>query len=290
MLARMSLDRRSCLLGGAACLFAGPRALAAEPPPAIHLGRADLIEFWRREPPSVQGPGPSDHLPGRVQLQVARPYVSAAARQRFSAAELALLMRRLEVARRTLIQQPSLQDPHGASVIVHINIATNDSRENIEPEFIVECRPVHADRPNNQIQGGRYYTPGEASFLRVRLNPGHELARRRPQPMQADGDLLYLRYGSSPALLLADQAWDAKPAEPLQGQVEGLIERLRGDRSWFSAAPGPAALEAYVGVSRHEAEDFYSRRQAPTYYVSRAMAALLMTDWVDLRRRMLATR
>lgn len=278
------MDRRSLLLGlGAGGWWADSAAVATAS--AIDLGRPDVIDFWRRSPPATSGDERDGAAPGRVDFSVPSPYVSAAARARLSTAELALLMRRLREAGQVLMKHPALSDPHGCSVLAHINIATNDSRENIEPEFIVEVRPLSLDNPKTQYRQGRYYTPTEASFLRVRLNPGHELARRRPQAMQAEGDLLYLRYGSSPALLLGDQAWQ----DPEQ-QIPDLIQRLKGDRSWFGGSPGPTAMEIYVGVSRHEGIDFYRGRLAPTYYVSRALAALLMTDWVGLRQRMVSRR
>lgn len=264
----------------------------AWPAAAAERGAAwtpEVVAFWRSHPAgAVVGDNPSANAPGVFNLKPA--FVSGASQAGATAAEAALLTRRLQVALDALMSQPSLRDPHGVSVQSAINIRrinTDDGRGALSATLNIISRPIRLDDSGTlRDAAGRYATPGEGATLLVTLNPTDFLRERDILGAEPFASGVRLIVGSSTAILLAD-----KPLAP-GWSAPALGELWSHDRAWTTSAGGPGAapMLIYLGASRQENERLFQDRLPPTNNVGRLAAAIWMVDWAQVRAQMLAVR
>ena len=248
-----------------------------------------VVDFWRTHGPSaVATNDPSENAPGEFSTKSRFTHVASSAGA--SPAEVRLLERRLDVALKALMSQPSLADPHGVSVLPAININRANADQGtgaLSATLTLIVRPINlGDKATIKLKSGRYYTPGEGAAIEIVLNPVGFLRGRDTIAVRSFGATTIINAGSDTAFIVASQPlatnWDS----------EALARRWEKDSGWTVAAPTATdhAMLVYLGASRQNNEHLYQGRISPTSGVARLAAAMFMVDWEEVRRQMIAIR
>jgi len=236
----------------------------------------------------VLGQNPSHDAPGQWHPTPTVIHVASSAGAKPE--QVARLRRRLEVAYRALIRQPSLADPHGVSILPSINITRIFDDEGpgaLTATLKIIARPIDlADPKTFKDKSGRYFTPGEGDGLEIVLNPHEVMLDRDTLLEEVRNDVARLRLGSSTALLVSrNGAWNNGTWDPA-----ALARRWVRDTSWYETVPtGDQPMLIYVGSSRQQNNALWNGRLRPDAGLSRLMAAVLMIDWPALYRQMQET-
>lgn len=257
-------------------------AQAVAPPPGLRMAPA-IASYWRGHGPDVVTGDPSADAPGTFSPTIATTHVASSAGA--SAAEVALLKRRLQVVLTALLEQPSLRDPRGVSVLAGINVTriqTDSGPGALTANIGLAARGIRLDDPKTiRAKDGRFYTPGEAVILRIVLNPTDFLQEKLPTLQPGAGALTAVEAGSSSAFLVT-----ARPLAP-STKAEDLVARWATDRGW-TGPTGEAPMLVYLSSYRQENGRLETGQLPPTAALSRLAAAVAMVDWADVRARMLA--
>lgn len=262
-----------------------PGAIAA---PGDSRAPKKLMERW-----AAGRLGPGAGLPGwyskTPDVHVHQPRNDA----RIPIAEIDLLRRRATVAFDALMQQPSLRDVRGTSLQADINISvvpTLDGVRLVGATFSISAKSVVEGRAGVVQRDGRYIDPDqEGAVLRVFLNPYDMMARRQVQAEGIEGGGLQVRTGSAYGLYVADRLPAYDPNSEYAWGPRPLALELQNDRSWYQ--PGAAVVHpllVHMSSYSQENDDLRSDRLNPERPAARLAAAMFMTDWEDVRRRMKA--
>lgn len=275
------------LLGLAVSAPAIPAAIAA---PGDSRAPKKLMQRW-----SADAPNPGAGLPGwsskTPDIHVHQPLNLAP----IPVAEIDLLRRRAMVAFDALMQQPSLRDVRGTSVQADINISvvpTIDGVRLVGAIFSLRAKSVIEGNADTVPRDGRYITTSEeAAVLNVFLNPYDMMARRQVQAEGVEDGSLQVRTGSAYGLYVADTLPDYDPNSEYAWGPRPLAMQLQNDRSWYQ--PGSAGVHpllVHMSSYSQENDDLRSDRLNPERPAARLAAAMFMTDWEEVRRRMKAVR
>jgi hypothetical protein len=275
------------LLGLAVSAPAIPAAIAA---PGDSRAPKKLMQRW-----SADAPNPGAGLPGwsskAPDIHVHQPLNLAP----IPVAEIDLLRRRAMVAFDALMQQPSLRDLRGTSVQADINISvvpTIDGVRLVGAIFSLRAKSVIEGNADTVPRDGRYITTSEeAAVLNVFLNPYDMMARRQVQAEGVEDGSLQVRTGSAYGLYVADTLPDYDPDSEYAWGPRPLAMQLQNDRSWYQ--PGSAGVHpllVHMSSYSQENDDLRSDRLNPERPAARLAAAMFMTDWEEVRRRMKAVR
>lgn len=260
-----------------------PSAMAA---PDDSRAPKKLMERW-----AVGTPEPGAGLPGwyskTPDVHVHQPNN----RPRIPIAEIDLLRRRAMIAFNALMQQPSLRDVRGTSLHADINISivpTLDGVRLVGATFSIRAKSVIDGKPDTVQRDGRYLTPSEeGAVLNVFLNPYDMMARRRVQAEGVQRKSFQVRTGSAYGLYVADRLPDYDPNSEYAWGPRPLALQLQHDRSWYQpGAAGVHPLLVHMSSYSHENDDLRSDRLNPERPAARLAAAMFMTDWEDVQRRM----
>ncbi|MGL3821217.1 hypothetical protein [Sphingopyxis sp. R3-92] len=262
-----------------------PAALAA---PGDSRAPKKLMERW-----ATGTPGPGAGLPGwyskTPDIHVHQPNNLA----RIPVAEIDLLRRRAMVVFDALMQQPSLRDVRGTSLQADINISVVPTLEDVRlvgATFSIIAKSVVEGRAGTILRDGRHITPSEeGAVLRVFLNPYDMMARRQVQAEGVQGGGFQIRTGAAYGLYVADQlpAYDAD--SEYAWVPRPLALELQHDRSWYQpGAKGVHPLLVHMSSYSQENDNLRGDRLDPERPAARLAAAMFMTDWEDVRRRMKA--
>lgn len=267
---------------------AAPTVPAAIAAPGDSRAPKKLMERW-----SAGTPGPGAGLPGwyskTPDVHVHQPRNDAG----IPIAEIDLLRRRATVAFDALMQQPSLRDVRGTSLQADINISvvpTLDGVRLVGATFSISAKSVVEGRAGVVQRDGRYIDPDqEGAVLRVFLNPYDMMARRQVQAEGIEGGGLQVRTGSAYGLYVADRLPAYDPNSEYAWGPRPLALELQHDRSWYQpGAKGVHPLLVHMSSYSQENDDLRSDRLNPERPAARLAAAMFMTDWEDVRRRMKA--
>jgi hypothetical protein len=245
-----------------------------------------IVQFWRGNPGTVMTGDASADAEGTFTRTLGPPHVSA--RAAATPAEIALLKRRLQVVLDTLMQQPSLRDPRGLSVVAGVNITrmySEDGRGALVADLNLLGRPIRLDdtKTTRAKSDGRYFSPGEGVVLRVALNAAGFLEEKRPS-VQAEGRVVTpLGSGAKTSFVVS-----SVPV-PVDSTAQSLADRWRTDRSW-TGGRGEASMVVYTSSYRQENDRLESGQLPPTAPAARFAAAVATVDWIALRTRLLAMR
>ncbi|UNU44072.1 hypothetical protein EAO27_16050 [Sphingopyxis sp. YF1] len=275
------------LLGLAVSAPAIPAAIAA---PGDSRAPKKLMQRW-----SADAPDPGAGLPGwsskAPDIHVHQPRMQSP----IPVAEIDLLRRRAMVAFDALMQQPSLRDVRGTSVQADINISvvpTIDGVRLVGAIFSLRAKSVIEGNADTVPRDGRYITTSEeAAVLNVFLNPYDMMARRQVQAEGVEDGSLQVRTGSAYGLYVADTLPDYDPDSEYAWGPRPLAMQLQNDRSWYQ--PGSAGVHpllVHMSSYSQENDDLRSDRLNPERPAARLAAAMFMTDWEEVRRRMKAVR
>ncbi|GAO80326.1 MULTISPECIES: hypothetical protein [unclassified Sphingopyxis] len=263
--------------------------------PAAHAAAGDsrapkkLMERW-----AAATPHPGAGLPGwyskTPDVHVHQPRNLA----KIPIAEIDLLRRRAMVAFNALMQQPSLRDVRGTSLHADINISvvpTLDGVRLVGATFTIRAKSVIDGDPDTIQRDGRYLTPSEeGAVLSVFLNPYDMMARRQVQAEGVQHQSFQVRTGSAFGVYVADRLPEYDPNSEYAWGPRPLALQLQHDRSWYQpGAAGVHPLLAHMSSYSHENDDLRSDRLSPERPAARLAAAMFMTDWVDVQRRMKET-
>ncbi|KQZ72521.1 hypothetical protein ASE06_08345 [Sphingopyxis sp. Root214] len=260
--------------------------------PAAHAAAGDsrapkkLMERWTTEAPT-----PGTGLPGwysrAPDVHVHQPRNLA----KIPIAEIDLLRRRAMVAFNALMQQPSLRDVRGTSLHADINISvvpTLDGVRLVGATFTLRAKSVIEGDPDTIQRDGRYLTPSEeGAVLSVFLNPYDTMARRQVQAEGVQHRRFQVRTGSAFGVYVADRLPEYDPNSEYAWGPRPLALKLQHDRSWYQpGAAGVHPLLVHMSSYSHENDDLRSDRLSPERPAARLAAAMFMTDWEDVQRRM----
>ncbi len=274
-------------------LFAASSAApvqAALPVPFDNRAPKKLMQRW-----SGPTPDPGTGLPGWTSqtpnIHVHQPRNQA----RIPVAEIDLLRRRAMIAFEALMAQPSLRDVRGTSLQADINISvvpTLDGVRLVGAIFSIRAKSVLAGNPGTMLRDGRYVTPAEeGAVLNIHLNPYDLMARRQVQAEGVQRGSLQVRTGAAYGLYVADRLPDYDPGSEYAWGPRPLALQLQHDRSWYlPGAAGVHPLLVHLSSYSQENDDLRSDRLSPERPVARLAAAMFMTDWEDVRRRMKAVK
>jgi len=262
-----------------------PAALAA---PGDSRAPKKLMERW-----ATGTPGSGAGLPGwyskTPDIHVHQPNNLA----RIPVAEIDLLRRRAMVVFDALMQQPSLRDVRGTSLQADINISVVPTLEDVRlvgATFSIIAKSVVEGRAGTILRDGRHITPSEeGAVLRVFLNPYDMMARRQVQAEGVQGGGFQIRTGAAYGLYVADRlpAYDAD--SEYAWVPRPLALELQHDRSWYQpGAKGVHPLLVHMSSYSQENDALRGDRLDPERPAARLAAAMFMTDWEDVRRRMKA--
>lgn len=245
-----------------------------------------LLKFWRSHGPGTMGTtSPSEMAPGAYPATPA-VFVHKVYGGPVPAAQADLLKRKLEIAFKALMSQPSLADIHGSSLTAAINITrapTDDGDPVISASLSFNAKTILKDDPKTVVKDGRYTTPWQdGPVLEVILNPYEYVARRAIQPEPLGGRATALNAGSTWGLLVTDRPvaeWDQAATK----------KALSTDESWIGR-PGDHPLLVRVSGTRQGNQDVDSGRAPPTSGLARLLAAAYMVDWQAVQQQMAAVR
>lgn len=260
--------------------------------PAAHAAAGDsrapkkLMKRWEAE-----APDPGAGLPGwyskAPDVHVHQPRNLS----KIPIAEIDLLRRRAMVAFDALMRQPSLRDVRGTSLHADINISvvpTLDGVRLVGAVFTIRAKSVVDGSPDTVQRDGRFLTPSEeGAVLSVFLNPYDMMARRQVQAEGVQHRSFQVRTGSAFGLYVADTLPDYDPDSEYGWGPRPLALRLQHDRSWYQpGAVGVHPLLVHMSSYSQENDELRSDRLNPERPASRLAAAMFMTDWEDVQRRM----
>jgi hypothetical protein len=233
-----------------------------------------MVDFWRENPPGTTlSDDPGENAPGHlVDIRVAH-------RTKLPPAQAALLERRLRLILNTLLEQPSLKDIKGSSLIVYLTLDRNLAGMPSGMVSIISG-PIFWGHPHTKIINGRYHTEtSPQAELRIKLN----------------GRLNWLNVervrmlGSYEGSGLAEA--DAKPflfvvnngRTPIFSDsfVYNGISYGHWNKDFYDRSASPNKVQYLAGRIIHTAyyDGLYDGTHPPTSNLGRLMAALYMVDW-----------
>lgn len=267
-----------------------PSVPAATAAPGDSRAPKKLMQRWATGTPSPGAglPGWYSRTPG---LHVHQPISGP----RIPVAEIDLLRRRAMLVFDALMLQPSLREVRGTALQADINISVVPTEAGVRlvgATFSINAKSVIEGKPGTILRDGRYITPSEeGAVLRVFLNPYDMLAHRQVLAEGVQGGSLQVRTGSAFGLYVADRLPDYDPRSEYAWSPRPLAAQLQNDRSWYQpGAPGVHPLLAHVSSYSQENDALRTDRLDPERPVARLAAAMFMTDWEDVRRRIKALR
>lgn len=206
-------------------------------------------------------------------------------------AEVDLLRRRAMVAFDAVMRQPSLRDVRGTSLHADINISvvpTLDGVRLVGATFTLRAKSVIEGKPDTVQRDGRYLTPSEeGAVLSVFLNPYDMMARRQVQAEGVQRGGFQVRTGAAYGLYVADRLPDYDLDSEYGWGPRPLALQLQHDRSWYQpGAAGVHPLLVHLSSHSHENDELRGDRLNPERPAARLAAAMFMTDWEDVQRRM----
>lgn len=271
---------------GLAASFALPVSWLQARSPAGRDRRAprSLIDYW--EGGGGNEPGA---LPGWVATKPNLHLHQRPTDPRITVAEIDLLRRRVDIAFAALMAQPSLRDVHGVSIEADLNISlmtTDDGMRLVKPILSLLAKTVHAGDPKTIVRDGRYLSPWEeGAVLRIHLNPYEFLARRGVEAEFIEGRTVRVSTGAAFGIIVSDAAHQGEWYPRDQARL------LQEDKSWYRpGTSGSHMLLVHVSSYRQENDLLRQGRLQPTRGAARLAAAMFMTDWEDVQRRMVALR
>lgn len=249
-----------------------------------------LLAFWRSHGPGTTlGDDPSQNAPGWFRNDPILHLHQPLSGERIPQAQAEALKRKLHVAFRALMSQPSLQDIRGASLNSAINVSvvpTSSGVRLIEATLSFNAKPLRLGEPETFLLDGRYNrNEGEGDVLRVELNPYEFVYGRDPVAEGVAGRIVALRAGSTRALYVQDG--------PFEGEWDPRIQaaRLETDQSWYApGAHGSHPLLVTFSSGRHTNLALAAGQLEPTAPLARLAAAVYMTDWDAVQREMAVTQ
>jgi hypothetical protein len=257
------------LLAGAALAQAGDGARMFEGAPFY---AQYIVDYWR-QPPAMASADPSRRTPGWT---VDKTHTGGGPTTGPGVAEIRAKLDRLQGE---LLRHPLLRDPQGFSMTV--SGAMGPARGGPMPvpatgAIAVGAYPLHLDDPATRRRpDGRYHTPGEASFLEVRVNELDDLDGRQPVGRwndialvnRGDGYMLVLNNSGRP-LFLANPPYGYQlnpqlldPSRPA-GQIQFLTARVSSQ---------------WRGMPQQQLD--------PASSLGRMIGVLFLTDWKALLRQ-----
>lgn len=245
-----------------------------------------LLAFWRSHGPGTTlGDDPSRNAPGWFRNDPVLHLHQPASGERITQAQAEALKRKLDVAFRALMSQPSLQDIRGASLNSAINVSvvpTSSGVRLIGATLSFNAKPLRLGEPETFLLDGRYNrNEGEGDVLHVHLNPYEFVYSRDPIAEGVAGRIVALRAGSTRGLYVQDDHFDGEwdPREQ--------AARLETDQSWHApGAPGTHPLLVTFSGGRHTNQALAAGQLEPTAPIARLAAAVYMTDWDAVQREM----
>ncbi len=245
-----------------------------------------LMERW-----AMGTPAPGEGLPGwyskAPDVHVHQPRNLAP----IPIAEVDLLRRRAMVAFDAVMRQPSLRDVRGTSLHADINISVVPTLGGVRlvgATFTLRAKSVIEGKPDTIQRDGRYLTPSEeGAVLSVFLNPYDMMARRQVQAEGVQGGGFQVRTGAAYGLYVADRLPDYDARSEYGWGPRPLALQLQHDRSWYQpGAAGMHPLLVHMSSYSHENDELRGDRLNPERPAARLAAAMFMTDWEDVQRRM----
>jgi hypothetical protein len=271
----------------AAALLCAHPALAQSSLPTDRYAPTMLLDFWRSHGPgSVIGDDPSENAPGWVLQETVLRIHQPASGPRITQAEGERFKRMLDIAYEALMRQPSLSDIRGASVQVGLNVSvipTSDGTRLLGAELTLIAKPIDMDDPKTFALNGRFQTPGgEGPSLTIALNPYRIVSDLDPAAEGVTGRVVALKTGGV-AFFVSDVPfegiWDP-PAE---------AAKLEDDQSWHRPdAAGVHPMIVRVAGGRQNNVALRAGKLKQTDPLARLAAAVFMTDWEEVHRKMAA--
>jgi hypothetical protein len=208
---------------------------------------------------------------------------------RITAAEADLVKRRLDIAFKALMSQPSLKDIRGASLSADVNVSvlpTGNGRRLVTATLRLGAKKIILGDPKTFALQGRYQTPWlEAAPLHVTLNPYEFVSGRDMVADGASSRILSVRSGTTRGLLVADAPYEGEWA------ADAIAEKLASDHSWYRPdGPGDHPLLVTYSSYRQENQQLADGALKHTAPVARLAAAVWMVDWAAVQSQMAALR
>lgn len=226
-----------------------------------------IVDYWRA-PPASSGGGAPGWSPGQ-------PFGGGGPTSGAGVAEIRAKLLRLQAA---LLRHPLLRDPHGFSSTV--GGAMGPARGGPMPlpatgNVSIGAYPLNLnDKATLRLPDGRYRTPGEASFLEVRVNELDDLEGRKP--VGRWNDIAMVARGGGYMLVLNNSGRPLYLADPTYGyRVNPQLldpNRPAGEIQFLTAR----VTSEWRGVPQRQLE--------PSGTVGRMIGVLFLTDWKALLR------
>lgn len=249
-----------------------------------------LLAFWRSHGPGTTlGDDPSKNAPGWFRDDPVLHLHQPLSGEPITRAQAEALKRKLDVAFRALMSQPSLRDIRGASLNSAINVSivpTSSGVRLIGATLSFNAKPLRLGEPETFLLDGRYNrNEGEGDVLRVELNPYEFIYDRDPIADGVAGRMVSVRAGSTRGLFIQDT--------PFEGEWDPRVQaaRLETDQSWYAPdLNGSHALLVTFSGGRHTNRALEAGQLEPTAPIARLAAAVYMTDWDAVQREMAVTQ
>ncbi|WHU00911.1 MULTISPECIES: hypothetical protein [unclassified Sphingomonas] len=243
------------------------------------------VNFWRQSPPGTMlGETDDERAPGQV-----LPALLSTDGRPISAAERALFERKARVALDALLAQPSLRDPHGYAVRPRISIG-RDRFGRLSATLSIFAPRIRLADPRTTNVAGRYFTPDEAPELRVRINHGQQWLNEIPVRRGRYNGALTGEAKGEPFFHVATNGRD--PLVSTCCDYKGQPQADWNPNFYDPARPGSEIqyVSGMVIYDNHRRGALWDGTSPPDGPVPRLLAALFMTDWTDITRRMNAAR
>ncbi|MBB4840607.1 hypothetical protein HNP52_003699 [Sphingomonas kyeonggiensis] len=243
------------------------------------------VNFWRQSPPGTTlGETADERAPGRV-----LPALLSTDGRPIPAAERALFERKARIALDALLAQPSLRDPHGYAVRPRIMIS-RDRFGRLSATLSIYAPRIRLANPQTTNVAGRYYTPDEAPELRVRINHGQLWLNETPVRRGRYNGALTGEAKGEPFFHVATNGRD--PFIATCCDYKGRPQDDWNPNFYDPARPGSEIqyVSGMVIYDNHRRDALWNGTSPPDGPVPRLLAALFMTDWTDVTRRMSAAR
>lgn len=243
------------------------------------------IDFWRRSPPGTTLGETADE---RAPAQIVPVLLSTDGRP-ISAAQRALFERKARIALGALLAQPSLSDPHGYAVRPRIMIG-RDRFGRLSATLSIYAPRIRLANPSTTNVAGRYYTPDEAPELRVRINYGQQWHNEIPVRRGLYNGVRTGEAKGEPFFYIATNGRD--PFVTTCCDYKGNPQDDWNPDFYDSARSGSEIqyVAGMVVYDNHRRNALWNGSALPDGPVPRLLAALFMTDWNDVTRRMNAAR
>ncbi len=243
------------------------------------------VDFWRSAPPDpMLGETADARAPGQV-----LPAILSTDGRPISAAERALFERKARIALAALLAQPSLADPHGYAVSPRIRIG-RDRFGRLSATLSIFAPRIRLADPRTTRIDGRHYTPDEAPELRVRINHGQQWSSEIPVRRGRYNGALTGEAKGEPFFHVATNGRD--PLVTTCCDYQGRPQADWNPNFYDPARPGSEIqyVSGMVIYANYRRDALWDGTAPPDGAVPRLVAALFMTDWTEVTRRMNAAR